>query len=76
MAAECASAATDSTATAGSAEPPAGDLLDEREDVVDLERVLDDVAADVGGEVGHVERERQVAEVAQAFDEDDGLCRG
>ncbi|OFJ55569.1 hypothetical protein BEL07_01290 [Mycolicibacterium grossiae] len=56
---------------AGVAETLAGDVLDEGEDVVALEVVVEDVAADVGGEVGHVEAQRQVAEVAQPLDEDD-----
>ena len=71
IAAECASAGTASTARLAFPSRCAGDLLDEREDVVGLEGVRDDGVADVRREVGHVEAERQVAEIAQPFDEDD-----
>ncbi len=59
---------------AGMPEALTGDLLDEREHVVALQRVCDDRLADVVCQIGHVQAERKVAEVAQPFDEYHGLA--
>src|SRR5690606_35705372 len=49
------------------AERATGDLLDEHEDVVVLEIVLEHLGADVRGEIGQVEAQRHVGQVAQSL---------
>ena len=75
FAAECASALTDSIAR--SAEPrrwPQTCSISANTSLVSR-AWREDLGADVGGEVGQVQAKRQVAEVAQPLDVDDGLAR-
>ena len=51
------------------AQPLSADLLDEREHVVGFQRVAQQLGADIRGEIGQVEAERQVAEIPQPLDE-------
>lgn len=51
------------------AQPLSGDLLDQREHIVSFQRVIQDPGSDIRGEIGQVEGQRQVTEVAQPVDE-------